>query len=71
MFGGGERWRLGSEEKTSVLGPSALGEVIKHTDSRRTLTCRHLCVQYQEFKVNRMCACPTTEQAALGFYLLK
>lgn len=54
-----------------MLGPSALGEVIKHTDTRRTLTCRHLCVQYQEFKVNRMCACPTTEQAALGFYLLK
>lgn len=43
MFGGGERWRLGLEEKTSVLGPSALGEVIKNTHTRRTLTCRRVC----------------------------
>lgn len=47
-------------------GPSALREVIKSTDPWLAF-----CVHYQETKVNSICACLTTEQATLGFYLLK
>lgn len=47
-------------------GPSALREVIKSADPWPVS-----CVHYQEMRMSRISACPTTQQAALGFYLLR